>query len=86
MHGFLNHVKHTSNGLEILLNRENSEYNNATNYINEQAVRDKNIITANGTASLEFCLECSKALSLASDSVLEEEYWFDKKGYCEMTK
>lgn len=85
-HGFLNHVKHTSNGLDSLLKRNNSLYNNKANYINEQAVRDKNIITANGTGTLEFCRECSKALSLASNEIIEQEYLFDKKGFCEMTK
>ena len=67
MHGFLNEVKHTSNTL---------------NYLNEQAVRDENIVTANGTGQLEFCKEILYALEADTADAIEESYLFYKNGFC----
>ena len=55
MHGFLNEVKHTSNTLDYLKQYAGDKYTGDSNYINKQAVRDGNIVTANGTGQLEFC-------------------------------
>ena len=52
MHGFLNEVKHTSNTLNYLKQYAGDKYTGDSNYINEQAVRDENIVTANGTGQL----------------------------------
>lgn len=84
--GFLNNVKHTSNGVDSILEWENNAYNNQENYIPKQAIRDQNIITANGTGTLEFTRESSKALNLADEATIDEEYDFDKIGYCELIK
>jgi len=86
VNGFLNQVKHTSNGRESLQEWGPSQYRNPANYLHQQAVRDGRIITANGTATLEFTREASKALGLASDEVIQEAYQFDKLGYCRLTK
>ena len=48
MHGFLNEVKHTSNTLDYLKQYAGDQYTGESNYINKQAVRDENIVTANG--------------------------------------
>lgn len=56
-HGFLNAVKHTGNGLEQLTLWGGENYTNAGGYIHAQAVSDNNIVTANGSATLEFAKE-----------------------------
>ena len=53
-HGFLNEIKHTGNGLEQLQLWGGGNYTNKAGYMNEQAVSDKRIVTANGTGYLEF--------------------------------
>ena len=55
--GFLNDVRHTGNGIEQLQLWGGDAYTNAAGYVNAQAVSDKNIVTANGSASLEFACE-----------------------------
>ena len=53
-HGFLNNIKHTGNGLDQLNLWGGENYTNAKGYVNAQAVSDSNIVTANGSATLEF--------------------------------
>lgn len=55
--GFLNAVRHTGNGLEQLKIWGGENYTNPEGYVNAQAVSDKNIVTANGSATLEFAKE-----------------------------
>ncbi len=80
MHGFLNNVKHTSNGLDYLKQYAGEKYKGEASYINEQAVRDGNIVTANGTAPLEFCREILYALDADTPEVIEESYRFYTNG------
>lgn len=80
-HGFLNHVKHTSNTLDYLKNMAGEKYTGETNYIEKQAVCDGNIVTANGTAQLEFCREILYALNADEPEIIEESYSFYKKGF-----
>ena len=78
MHGFLNHVKHTSNTLDYLKQYAGTQYTGEANYINDQAVRDNNIVTANGNAPLEFCREILYQLDAATPEIIEETYSFYK--------
>lgn len=80
-HGFLNHVKHTSNALEYLKNIAGEKYTGDAHYIAKQAVRDGNIVTANGTAQLEFCREILYALDADESEIIEESYSFYKNGF-----
>lgn len=80
-HEFLNHVKHTSNALEYLKNMAGEKYTGNAYYIEKQAVRDGNIVTANGTAQLEFCREILYALNADEQEVIEESYSFYKNGF-----
>ena len=82
MHGFLNEVKHTSNTLNYLKQYAGDKYTGDSNYINEQAVRDENIVTANGTGQLEFCKEILYALEADTADAIEESYLFYKNGFC----
>ena len=58
------------------------KYTGDSNYINEQAVRDENIVTANGTGQLEFCKEILYALEADTADAIEESYLFYKNGFC----
>lgn len=81
MHGFLNEVKHTSNGLDYLKQYAGERYTGESNYINKQAVRDGNIVTANGTAPLEFCREILYALKADTPEAIEDSYRFHTDGF-----
>ena len=79
--GVLNDVLHTSNDINDLKQWAGLVYTGETKYIAKQAVRDKNIITANGTAPMEFAKELLLALNVASEEKVSEWYNFHKLGY-----
>ena len=79
--GVLNHVSHTSNDLNDLKQWAGDIYTGTEKYIAQPAVRDNNIVTANGTASLEFAKEVLIALKIASESKILEWYNFYKLGF-----
>lgn len=81
--GALNHVRHTSNDLNDMKKWAGTAYTGEENYIMQQAVRDKNIISANGTAALEFAREVLLALKAAPEDKIIEWYNFHKRGYYE---
>lgn len=78
--GVLNDIRHTSNDLDDLKQWAGSAYTGEANYIREQAVRDGNVITANGTAALEFAREVLLALGIAPEEKILEWYNFHKLG------
>lgn len=82
-HGFLNRVNHTSNGLEYLKNYAGVNYTGESHYLNEPAVRDANIITANGFSALEFCREILHALEADTLKKIEKSYRMNKTGVWE---
>ena len=83
-HGFLNNVKHTGNGLEQLKLWGGNNYTNQAGYINEQAVSDKRIVTANGTGELEFAKELLLLLENDTPEQIEMFYRFNKDGFIKM--
>lgn len=78
--GVLNDVAHTSNDMNGLKQWAGSIYTGELRYIAKQAVRDRNVITANGTAPLEFAKEILLALNVASEDKISEWYNFHKLG------
>lgn len=80
--GSLNTVKHTGNGLEQLKLWGGDNYNNPDGYIHAQAVSDKNIVTANGSAPLEFAKELLLLLENDMPERIEMYYQFYKQGFC----
>ena len=82
MHGFLNDVKHTSNTLPYLKQYAGDAYTGEAHYVEKQAVRDGNIVTANGTGQLEFCREVLYALQADTPETIEEGYLYYKNGFC----
>lgn len=78
--GVLNEVTHTSNDLDDLKQWAGSIYTGETKYIAKQAVSDRKIITANGTAPMEFAKEILTALNVASEEKIVDWYNFHKLG------
>ncbi len=81
-HGFLNAVKHTGNGLEQLKFWGGCDYTNTDGYVHAQAVSDGNIVTANGSAALEFAKELLLVLQNDTPERIEMYYQFNKQGFC----
>ncbi|SCY77694.1 type 1 glutamine amidotransferase family protein [Desulfoluna spongiiphila] len=70
--GLLDSIRHTSNAKAYL---EASNYKGGSQYVEALAVHDKNVITASGTAPLEFTREIFQALHLYKGDVLRA--WYD---------
>lgn len=79
--GVLNDVRHTGNDLETVKQWAGKAYTGELLYVKEPAVSDQNIVTANGTASLEFAKEMLTALEIAPKDVIQDWYNFYKLGY-----
>ena len=77
--GILNTAKHTANDLNEL--KQYSSYANEQGFIHRQVVSDNNIITANGTAALEFAQEVLRILSVATEEQIKGWYDFHKLGF-----
>ncbi len=86
MNGKLNSAKHTSNHLAELKEAAGSDYTGEQNYHEQQAVRDGKLVTANGSAYLDFGREILYALDAAPEEEIEEWYSFFKLGYHEFVK
>lgn len=85
-HGFLNNIKHAGNGLDQLKIWGGDNYTNSEGYQHKQAVADKNIVTANGSATLEFAKELLLLLENDTPERIEMYYQFNKQGFCELFK
>lgn len=83
-HGFLNAIKHTGNGLEQLKIWGGDNYTNTGGYIHAQAVSDRNVVTANGSATLEFAKELLLLLGNDTPERIEMFYQFNKQGFCNL--
>lgn len=84
--GLLNEIPHTSNYLEDLKETAGDRYTNETGYLHQQAVRSGKIITANGSAFLEFGKNVLEALNAAPQEEIDEWYSFFKQGFHEYMK
>lgn len=82
--GFLNSVRHTGNGPDQLRLWGGGNYDNVSGYVHSQAVADKNIVTANGSATLEFARELLLLLGNDTPEKIEMYYQFNKRGFCEL--
>ncbi|RGY99440.1 DJ-1/PfpI family protein [Clostridium sp. AM58-1XD] len=81
--GVLNHIRHTANDLNDLKQWAKEAYTGEEHYVMQPAVRDGNIVTANGTAPLEFAREVLTALEAAPEINIMEWYNFHKYGFYE---
>lgn len=85
-HGFLNDICHTGNGLDQLKLWGGANYSNTDGYQHKQAVADRNVVTANGSATLEFAKELLLLLENDTPERIEMYYQFNKQGFCELFK
>ena len=77
--GILDNLNHTSNDLSYL-KAVVPEYRGQENYQNKLAETDKNIITANGIAPIEFAAEIFKKIKLKPDDEIEKWFQLFKNG------
>jgi putative intracellular protease/amidase len=70
--GLYGAIKHTSNGLEYL-KKQVAEYDAEYNYVNLPCVADKNVITANGAAMIEFAHKIFEHFGIFKKEELK--YW-----------
>ncbi|MCT3073475.1 glutamine amidotransferase [Leuconostoc citreum] len=82
--GLLNNFKHTGNS--VYLWKEYTDYNNQQNFLEKQAVRDHNLVTANGTASLDFAFETLRMINFKDTASIEKEIALQKLGFYEYSK
>lgn len=80
-HGFLNDIRHTGNGIEQLKLWGGEHYTNQAMYVHKQAVSDHRIVTANGSAPLEFARELLLLLENDTPERIEMYYQFYKQGF-----
>ena len=78
--GYLDNIKHSGNILEYMKSQA-PHYNGDSNFIERQAVCDSGIITANGTAALEFAKEIMLYLNVKTVEEIDEWYRFKKLGF-----
>ncbi len=84
--GFLNSIAHTGNGQDQLRLWGGDNYTNSAMYRHQQAVSDRRIVTANGSATLEFAKEILLLLENDTPEHIEMFYQFNKQGFCELFK
>lgn len=73
-HGFLNDVNHTGNILDELKTVAGANYANEARFSLDDAVRDGNLITANGQAPYHFGKLVLEALGTSPE---DSQMWFD---------
>lgn len=78
--GYLDNIKHSGNTLSYMKSQA-PHYNGDSNFVEKQAVYDSGIITANGTATLEFAKEIMLCLKIKSAEKIDEWYKFNKVGF-----
>lgn len=78
--GVLNNIKHTCNDLHDLKSWAGDKYLGEDKFIPKMAVSDNGVITANGTASLEFAKEILLSLKNIPNETIEKWYQFHKLG------
>lgn len=77
--GLLTNFKHTGNDLNLWNNFE--LYSNKNDFKFEQAVKDKNLITANGTAPIEFEQLILESINYADTTDIEKTIFLQRNGF-----
>ncbi|WP_022794551.1 type 1 glutamine amidotransferase family protein [Marinococcus halotolerans] len=79
--GFLNHFKHTGNSAYFWQNYEN--YKPDVEFMEDQAVKDKNLVTANGTAPIEFTELVLHMVNFDTAEEIEKTMYMYRYGFYE---
>lgn len=77
--GFLDNIRHTGNTLAFM-KEQAPNYKGEKLFCRQQAVCDNNIITANGSAALEFACEIFRLLKIKTKQEIIKWYMANKKG------
>lgn len=77
--GLLTDFYHTGN-TQIFWQKA-AQYTNPQQFINQQVVQDRNLITANGTAALEFTEALLKAVAFADEYKIQQIMDLQRMGY-----
>lgn len=77
--GFLNKYKHTGNSVYIWQNYK--KYKPENEFLEKQSVSDNLLITANGTAPLEFTESILREIDFDSDKNIEKTIFMNRFGY-----
>ena len=77
--GLLTNFKHTGNAQYLWKNFD--QYQNSADFIEEQAVRDRNLVTANGTAAVEFTQQVLKMIHFKDDAQIDKEIYLYQFGF-----
>lgn len=78
--GYLNQIKHSGNTLEFM-KQQAPHYHGEKLFTEKQAVCDANVVTANGTAALEFAKEILLLLKVKSETAVLKWYNEHKNGF-----
>lgn len=84
--GLLNDITHTGNGPDQLKLWGGENYTNIDGYRHRQTVADNKVVTANGSAALEFAKELLLLLENDTPERTEMYYQFNKQGFCKLFK
>ncbi len=82
--GLLNNFKHTGNDLSLWNTFD--QYSNKDEFQFKQAVRDKNLITANGTAPIEFEQLILESIDYAEKNEIEKTIYLHRHGFYDYSK
>lgn len=77
--GFLNNHDHTGNSLDYWNDFEN--YNPTSRFFEKQAVKDKNLVTANGTAPIEFTNLILELIEFDTQENIEKITYMNRFGF-----
>lgn len=77
--GFLNNHDHTGNSLDYWNDFEN--YNPTSRFFEKQAVKDKNLVTANGTAPIEFTKLILELIEFDTRENIEKITYMNRFGF-----
>lgn len=77
--GLLANLKHTGNAQYLWRNFD--QYQNKTDFIEKQVVRDHNLVTANGTAPLEFTQQILKMIHFKDSEQIDKDIYLYKFGF-----
>jgi hypothetical protein len=78
--GFLNQIRHSGNTLEFMKSQA-PHYRGEEHFVEKQAVCDSNVVTANGSASLDFAKEILLLLKGKPETAVLEWYRLHKSGF-----
>lgn len=79
--GFLNEFKHTGNSVDLW--KEYGNYQPEHEFIESQAIGDKNLVTANGTGELEFTEHVLKLIEFESTEEIDKRLYMLRHGFYE---